>query len=92
MKTWLTHRAQPVVIAAGMTPGPPAASVRPAQPFVCDRLAVPTDRRSLRAMRVALSIFFFLLVLVAADYVATGGFYTARAAVLVTRALGDMLN
>jgi hypothetical protein len=43
-------------------------------------------------MRVVLSIFIFLIVLIAADYVATGGFYTAQAAVLVARVLNDMLN
>jgi hypothetical protein len=43
-------------------------------------------------MRVVLSIFLFLIVLIAADYVATGGFYTARTAVLVTRAFDDILN
>jgi hypothetical protein len=43
-------------------------------------------------MRIVLSIFLFVIVLVAADYVATGGFYTARAAVFVTRALDDLLN
>ena len=43
-------------------------------------------------MRVVLSIFVFLIVLVAADYAVTGGLYTARAAVLVARALDDMLH
>jgi hypothetical protein len=43
-------------------------------------------------MRVVLSIFVFLIVLIAADYVATGGFYTARVAVLVTHAVDDILN
>jgi len=43
-------------------------------------------------MRVVLSIFAFLIVLIAADYVATGGFYTAGAAVLVSRTLNDLLN
>jgi hypothetical protein len=43
-------------------------------------------------MRVVLSIFVFLIVLIAADYVATGGLYTARTAVLVTHAVDDILN
>jgi hypothetical protein len=43
-------------------------------------------------MRVVISIFLFLIVLVAADYATTGGFYTAGAAVLLTRALDDLLN
>jgi hypothetical protein len=45
-----------------------------------------------KAVRVVFSIFVFLIVSIAADYVATGGFYTAGAAVLVSRKLDDLLN